>query len=350
MGTLVLDNVQKRFGEIEVLHGVSLDVKDGEFIALVGPSGCGKSTLLRLIAGLDSVSGGRIEVDGKVMNEVAPKDRDVAMVFQSYALYPHMTVRDNMAFSLQMARAPKAEIEKSVRLAADILGLEPYLDRKPRELSGGQMQRVAMGRAIVRNPEIFLFDEPLSNLDAKLRGKVRKEIQALHRRLGTTTIYVTHDQVEAMTLANRLVVMNGGHVEQIGTPLELFDKPATEFVAGFIGAPPMNLIRGTGRGGRFVSEDGTDLAVEGPVPEGAITLGVRPGHLRRADDGWPATVEVCETMGHETHVSCDICGCNSIFLMEDRDFPRPGETVKVRPAASSLHWFRDGQRLEPVPA
>ena len=344
MGTLALDQVSKAFGALEVLHAVSLDVQDGEFVALVGPSGCGKSTLLRMIAGLESVTGGEIRLDGKLMNEVAPKDRDVAMVFQSYALYPHMTVRDNMGFSLKMAGMRRAQATEAVNRAADILGLAPYMDRKPKELSGGQMQRVAMGRAIVRNPAIFLFDEPLSNLDAKLRGKVRGEIQALHARLGTTTVYVTHDQVEAMTLADRIVVMRDGHVEQIGSPLDLYDRPATEFVAGFIGTPPMNLLTGVVSDGQLTLADGTVVAVP-PDLSGPLTIGIRPEHLIRADSGWPVTVQAVEVMGHETHVTGTLGATDLIYTMTARDFPQVGQLVHVRPDPTLIHLFRNGQRV-----
>ena len=351
MGLLSLDNVKKSFGDMEVIHGVTLDVADSEFVALVGPSGCGKSTLLRMIAGLDSVSDGEIRLDGKRLNEVAPKDRDVAMVFQSYALYPHMTVRENMAFALRMGRIPKAQAKVEIDRAADILGLVPYLDRKPKELSGGQMQRVAMGRAIVRNPEIFLFDEPLSNLDAKLRGSVRAEIQALHTRLQTTTVYVTHDQVEAMTLAHRLVVMRDGYVEQIGTPLELYDRPATEFVAGFIGLPPTNLLAGTIINGPALRlADGTELPLAaGNFPVGlneAVTIGIRPEHLQRSDSGWPATVKIVEKMGHETHVTAMLGNTEIIFNMTGREFPNVGEVVHLQPDPDTLHFFVDGLRVE----
>ena len=344
MGTLALDQVSKAFGTLEVLHAVSLDVQDGEFVALVGPSGCGKSTLLRMIAGLESVTGGEIRLDGKLMNEVAPKDRDVAMVFQSYALYPHMTVRDNMGFSLKMAGMPRRDATKAVDRAADILGLAPYMHRKPKELSGGQMQRVAMGRAIVRNPAIFLFDEPLSNLDAKLRGKVRGEIQALHARLGTTTVYVTHDQVEAMTLADRIVVMRDGHVEQTGTPLDLYDRPATEFVAGFIGTPPMNLLAGHVADGQLTLADGTVVAVP-PTPSGPLTFGIRPEHLIRADSGWPVTVQAVEVMGHETHVTGALGSTAVMFTMTARDFPQIGQVVQLRPDPAQMHLFRNGRRI-----
>ncbi len=243
MATVDIRNVRKAFGSVEVLHGVSVDIADSEFVVLVGPSGCGKSTLLRMIAGLENITAGEIAIGERVVNTVPPKDRDVAMVFQNYALYPHMTVFDNMAFSMKLAKAPKAVMEREVQRAAQILGLEQLLNRYPRQLSGGQRQRVAMGRAIVRNPQVFLFDEPLSNLDAKLRVQMRSEIKALHQRLKVTTVYVTHDQIEAMTMADKIVVMNSGIIEQVGPPLELYDRPANVFVAGFIGSPAMNMLR-----------------------------------------------------------------------------------------------------------
>jgi multiple sugar transport system ATP-binding protein len=269
------------------------------------------------------------------------------MVFQSYALYPHMTARQNMGFALEMASVPKAEAAKSIEHAANILGLTPYLERRPKELSGGQMQRVAMGRAIVRNPEIFLFDEPLSNLDAQLRGQVRAEIQTLHEKLKTTTIYVTHDQVEAMTLADRLVVLRDGYVEQIGTPLDLYDRPQTPFVAGFIGAPPMNLFAGECRGGSLTLKDGTSLA----MPPSAnlfdhrdTIVGVRPEHFKRSTEGWPAQITLVETMGHETHISAMVGNTPVTYTMTSRDFPAVGETVFLSPDISQLHIFRDNKR------
>ena len=283
MATVSIRDVRKRYGSTEVLHGVSVEIEDGEFVILVGPSGCGKSTLLRMIAGLENITGGEIAIGGRVVNDVAPKERDIAMVFQNYALYPHMTVRDNMAFALSLANAPKAVIEQKVGRAAEILSLAPYLNRYPRQLSGGQRQRVAMGRAIVRDPQVFLFDEPLSNLDAKLRVAMRAEIKELHQRLTTTTVYVTHDQIEAMTMADKIVVMNGGNVEQIGAPLELYDNPANLFVAGFIGSPAMNFLKGRVDGGAFRSDEGTSLAA-------ALTRGVQqrqPDHLRRPAGAFP---------------------------------------------------------------
>ncbi|MBV8097274.1 MAG: sn-glycerol-3-phosphate ABC transporter ATP-binding protein UgpC, partial [Acetobacteraceae bacterium] len=304
MAPVSLRSVRKAFGSTEVLHGVSVEIGDGEFVILVGPSGCGKSTLLRMIAGLENVTRGEIAIGARVVNSVPPKERDIAMVFQNYSLYPHMTVQDNMAFSLRLAKAPKSVIETRVRRAAEILGLSQLLHRYPRQLSGGQRQRVAMGRAIVRDPQVFLFDEPLSNLDAKLRVQMRGEIKDLHQRLQTTTIYVTHDQIEAMTMADKIVVMNSGNVEQIGAPLELYDRPANLFVAGFIGSPAMNFLKGTIEGGAFRGE-GITL----PLPNGAGTVegtpviyGIRPEHFQLRGDGLPARVHIVEPTGSETQV------------------------------------------------
>jgi len=350
MGTLSLQKVTKAFGTMQVLHGISLDVANGEFIALVGPSGCGKSTLLRMIAGLERVSGGDILLDGRIINEVAPKDRDVAMVFQSYALYPHMTVRENMGFALRMAGVARATARDQISRTAEILGLGPLLDRKPKELSGGQMQRVAMGRAIVRDPALFLFDEPLSNLDAALRTRVRGEIKALHARLQTTTIYVTHDQVEAMTLADRLVVMRDGHVEQIGTPLELYDHPDTPFVAGFIGTPAMNMLPGRLEGGSALRlADGLNLPLPaGIFPAGLageVTIGIRPSQLLPARTGWPFVVAIVEPMGEETHIGGTIGGVGASITIHGRSFPKPGDVLTVAPDPSALHLFRGGKRI-----
>ena len=281
MATVSVRNAKKSYGSVKVLHGIDVDVADGEFVALVGPSGCGKSTLLRMIAGLEAITDGDILIGDQVVNDIAPSERDVAMVFQNYALYPHMTVARNMGFSLRLARRPKVEIDRRVLEAAEILGLTDLLHRLPKQLSGGQRQRVAMGRAIVRHPKVFLFDEPLSNLDAKLRVQMRTEIKALHQRLKTTTVYVTHDQVEAMTMADRIVVMRDGRIEQIGDPLQLYDHPANLFVAGSIGSPAMNLIRGTVRGDRFTGGDGLTFAVNGEPGMGDrdVMLGIRPEHL-----------------------------------------------------------------------
>ena len=284
MANVSIRNVRKAFGSTEVLHGVSVEIDDGEFVILVGPSGCGKSTLLRMIAGLENITSGEIAIGDRVVNNVAPKERDIAMVFQNYALYPHMTVRDNMAFSLSLAKVPKASIDQQVQRAAQILGLAPYLNRYPRQLSGGQRQRVAMGRAIVRDPQVFLFDEPLSNLDAKLRVAMRAEIKELHQRLATTTVYVTHDQIEAMTMADKIVVMNGGNVEQIGAPLELYDRPNNLFVAGFIGSPAMNFLKGKVERRRVPRRGWRDAAAAGR----AERFGRQAGGLRRASRAFPA--------------------------------------------------------------
>lgn len=286
MASVSLREVHKSYSDLQVIHGISTEVVDGEFMVMVGPSGCGKSTLLRMIAGLETITSGEIAIGDRVVNLIEPKDRDIAMVFQNYALYPHMSVRQNMAYGLKIRRMSAADIKIRVQRAAEILELGEYLDRKPRELSGGQRQRVAMGRAIVREPAVFLFDEPLSNLDAKLRVQMRAELQALHRRLGTTSVYVTHDQVEAMTLAQRMIVMNAGRAEQIGAPLDVYAKPATTFVAGFIGSPPMNLIPGD-RNGR------------------KILLGVRPEHLHPCSESeatMTVDVDLVEPLGSDTLV------------------------------------------------
>jgi multiple sugar transport system ATP-binding protein len=288
MASVSVVEARKSYGSAPVLHGVSVDIADGEFVILVGPSGCGKSTLLRMIAGLETITGGEIRIGSRVVNHVPPKERDIAMVFQNYALYPHMTVLENMAFSLKLKGAPKAEITAKVNRAAEILGLTPLLERYPRQLSGGQRQRVAMGRAIVRDPQVFLFDEPLSNLDAKLRVQMRSEIKALHQRLSTTTVYVTHDQVEAMTMADRIVVMQDGRVEQVGAPLELYDRPANLFVATFIGSPAMNLIEGRITGEGFVTTSGLTLPLR-LAPAGSqgqpALYGIRPEHFSLGGEG-----------------------------------------------------------------
>ena len=341
MGSVNLRNIRKAYGSVEVLHGVDLDVSDGEFTVLVGPSGCGKSTLLRSIAGLETISGGEISLAGSVINHLPPKQRDIAMVFQSYALYPHMTVAKNMGFSLRLAKQPKPEIDSKVRAAADILDLTPLLDRYPRQLSGGQRQRVAMGRAIVRDPELFLFDEPLSNLDAKLRVQMRAEIKELHQRLKTTMIYVTHDQIEAMTMADKIVVMNGGHIEQIGAPLELFDRPANIFVAGFIGSPSMNFLPGRIAGGKVETEAGVVLG-EAPVSaqDGhGITAGIRPEDLNLADTGLPAEVAVIEPTGSETQILLRTAAGQLTLTTRDRLGLAVGETVHLAVTPGRLHVF-----------
>ncbi|MFT4257818.1 MAG: sn-glycerol-3-phosphate ABC transporter ATP-binding protein UgpC [Pseudoxanthomonas sp.] len=354
MATLELHNLQKRHGATTILHGLDLAVADGEFVALVGPSGCGKSTLLRLIAGLDDASAGTVRIGGRDVTRLPPKARDVAMVFQGYALYPQMTVAQNMGFALELARTPRAEIERKVAAAADILGLTPLLARLPRELSGGQRQRVAMGRAIVRDPAVFLFDEPLSNLDAQLRSTVRQEIRALHRRLGATMIHVTHDQVEAMTLADRIVVLRAGRIEQIGAPLELYDRPANTFVAQFIGAPAMNLLPGrivaTLSGSAFESAGGLQLALGDDSPAaGAATLGVRPEHLTPvAENGIAAEVVAVEQTGADTQLLARTAGGEPLLgLLRGRSALRNGEAIRLAPQPGALHWFdaETGKRL-----
>jgi multiple sugar transport system ATP-binding protein len=347
MASVEIREARKSFGAVDVIRGVTVDVADGEFVILVGPSGCGKSTLLRMLAGLEEISGGEIHIGGRIVNDLPPKERDIAMVFQNYALYPHMTVAENMGFSLRLKHADKPAIEAGVKRAAEILGLTPYLKRYPRQLSGGQRQRVAMGRAIVRDPQVFLFDEPLSNLDAKLRVQMRAEIKELHQRLRTTTIYVTHDQVEAMTMADRIVVMHGGVVEQIGAPLELYDRPANLFVASFIGSPAMNLIEGTIEpgGAGFTTADGQRLPL-GSAPPGAAgkpaTYGIRPEHFTVADDGIPVKVVVTEPTGSETHVVAKLGNRDIVGVFRERISLRPGEIIRLAPDLGKIHLF-DGQ-------
>ncbi|MBB4232826.1 multiple sugar transport system ATP-binding protein [Rhizobium mongolense] len=296
MASVAIEQVRKQYGAVPVIHGVSVDIEDGEFVTLVGPSGCGKSTLLRMLAGLEDISGGEISIGGRVVNDVAPKERDIAMVFQSYALYPHMTVAENMGFALKLQGQDKVAIGRRVQEAADILALQPLLDRLPKQLSGGQRQRVAMGRAIVRHPKVFLFDEPLSNLDAKLRVTMRAEITQLHQRLKTTTVYVTHDQIEAMTMADKIVVMRAGQIEQVGRPLELYDRPINTFVATFIGSPAMNLFEGRVGEGQFHLDQGVMLPLPPcETPADVHTYGVRPEHLTISETGIPATVLVVES-------------------------------------------------------
>jgi multiple sugar transport system ATP-binding protein len=347
MASVAIRNVRKSFGHHEVIHGVSVDIRDGEFVVLVGPSGCGKSTLLRMIAGLESITSGEISIGDRVVNTVPPKERDIAMVFQNYALYPHMKVYDNMAFSLKLRGTAKSEIDTRVRHAADILGLAPLLDRYPRQLSGGQRQRVAMGRAIVRNPLVFLFDEPLSNLDAKLRVAMRTEIKSLHQRVSGTTIYVTHDQIEAMTMADKIVVMQGGHVEQIGAPLELYDRPDNLFVAGFIGSPAMNFLRGEIRiddTPRLLTKAGDSISVRpGPGVENGreIILGIRPEHLRLANGsgGVSANVVVTEPTGSEVQIVAKHGGEDMIAVFRERLQPAPGDTLRLTPDPAHIHLF-----------
>ncbi|MEM5388080.1 sn-glycerol-3-phosphate import ATP-binding protein UgpC [Paraburkholderia phymatum] len=361
MSALTLKGVKKSYdGKQNVLHGINADVRDGEFVVMVGPSGCGKSTLLRMIAGLEAVTEGEIAIDGKVVNALEPKDRNIAMVFQNYALYPHMTVTQNMGYALKIAGLPKSKIEARVLTAAKILELEPLLARKPRELSGGQRQRVAMGRAIVREPAAFLFDEPLSNLDARLRVQMRLEIQRLHGRLKTTSLYVTHDQIEAMTLAQRVIVMNRGHAEQIGAPTEVYERPATIFVAGFIGSPGMNLLDGR------IADDGAsfEVAGEGPtlplvdvpcigreVAAGRVcVLGIRPEHMTPGQPGAPAAtlaVDSCELLGAD-NLAHGRWGQHDVTVrLPHGHRPDAGEVLQVALPAQHLHFFdeEDGRRL-----
>ncbi|MGZ2385787.1 ABC transporter ATP-binding protein [Rhizobium brockwellii] len=346
-------DVRKSFGTVPVIKGVDIDIADGEFVILVGPSGCGKSTLLRMLAGLENISGGEIKIGGRVVNTLPPKDRDIAMVFQNYALYPHMTVQENMGFSLMLNKAPKAEAEKRVKYAAGILGLDKLLDRYPRQLSGGQRQRVAMGRAIVRDPEVFLFDEPLSNLDAKLRVAMRAEIKELHQRLKTTTVYVTHDQIEAMTMADKIVVMHDGVVEQIGTPLELYDKPANLFVGGFIGSPAMNMIKGRldpENPTSFRASDGTALPVANPPADAIgrdLVYGLRPEYILLDANGLPGEIVVIEPTGYETHLILRLGGSDLSCVFRERVSARPGETLRVSIDAAHVHLFdtETGRRL-----
>jgi multiple sugar transport system ATP-binding protein len=356
MASVSFSKIEKNFGKVKVLHGISFDIADGEFVVLVGPSGCGKSTLLRMLAGLEEISGGDISIDGKVINDLDSKDRDIAMVFQSYALYPHMTVGENMAFSLKLRKAEKSLTEKRVGDAARILNLDKLLDRYPRELSGGQRQRVAMGRAIVRDPKVFLFDEPLSNLDAKLRVAMRAEIKSLHQRLKTTTVYVTHDQIEAMTMADRIVVMHDGIIEQIGTPLELFDSPGNLFVAQFIGSPAMNVFDGTLR------RDGTGSWVEGegqkwPVPNAGagkdgqhVHYGIRPGDIVMVDAGTgiPAVVEVVEPTGAETEIIVKVGEIMFTIVLHGRTDVKPEQPIGLQIAMDKVHLFdkASSQRID----
>jgi sn-glycerol 3-phosphate transport system ATP-binding protein len=347
MGAISIRNVIKRYGQgakaLQVIHGVNAEITDGEFIVIVGPSGCGKSTLLRMVAGLEEVSEGEIAISGRVVNEVEPADRDIAMVFQNYALYPHMSVYQNMAYGLKIAKVPEAEIKVRVDKAAKILELGALLQRKPRELSGGQRQRVAMGRAIVRQPQVFLFDEPLSNLDAKLRAQTRLEIQKLHAELGITSLFVTHDQVEAMTLAQRMIVMNAGRMEQIGTPEEVYARPATTFVASFIGSPPMNLLNGTADGSRFTVA-GMTLALPAPAPRsGPLILGLRPEHVSWDAGGtgsWQLDVDVVEMLGAERLVYCRL-GDVLFTVRIDGTLkpPRRGDKVPLQLSQEHMHWF-----------
>jgi multiple sugar transport system ATP-binding protein len=357
MASIEIHKATKAYGALQVLHGVSIDIPDGEFVILVGPSGCGKSTLLRMIAGLESISGGEIAIGNQIVNDLPPKRRDIAMVFQSYALYPHMTVADNMGFSLKLAKRPKAEIDQKVNAAADILGLQPLLHRKPAQLSGGQRQRVAMGRAIVRDPAVFLFDEPLSNLDAQLRVQMRSEIKALHQRLKTTTVYVTHDQVEAMTMADRIVVMSDGNVEQVGPPLELFDRPANLFVARFIGSPSMNMLDGDVRlldGAPTFLAGGISLRLGSEHAAAAgqeVVLGFRPEQVSLVTPGMPGALEgeisVVEPTGTETLLNIVADGKTLLAVFRERLDVQPGDSIALAIDPRHVHLFdrKSGKRL-----
>src|SRR5271170_7569913 len=347
MSSVHIRDVRKSFGGFEVLHGVTIPIEDGAFVVLVGPSGCGKSTLLRMLAGLENITSGTISIGDRVVNNVQPKERDIAMVFQNYALYPHMTVADNMGFSLKLRGAKSDEIKSGVKRAAEILALTPLLERYPRQLSGGQRQRVAMGRAIVRDPQVFLFDEPLSNLDAKLRVQMRTEIKELHQRLKTTTVYVTHDQIEAMTMADKIVVLHDGVVEQVGAPLDLYDRPANQFVAGFIGSPAMNFLNGRlsreGGAAKFVAETGESLALSANVAgaDGApVTIGVRPEHFTLDPDGGAAAeVIVVEPTGSETQVFAKFCGREIVSVFRERIDARPGGSIRLSAPPERIHLF-----------
>ncbi|MET0596707.1 MAG: sn-glycerol-3-phosphate ABC transporter ATP-binding protein UgpC [Mesorhizobium sp.] len=358
MATVSLNKLVKRYGSTEIVHGISLDVTDREFIALVGPSGCGKSTTLRMIAGLEEISGGEVRIGGQLVNDLPPRTRNISMVFQSYALYPHMTVAENMGFSLKIAGRPRDEIDRRVAEAATILGLGPLLERRPSQLSGGQRQRVAMGRAIVRDPDVFLFDEPLSNLDAKLRTQMRTEIKKLHAKVRSTVIYVTHDQVEAMTLADRIVIMRDGYIEQVGTPDEVFRRPASRFVAGFIGSPPMNLVEATVEDGRLTLEDGATLPLprqhrERVAAGQRVVFGLRPDDLYPAGHGLHSgeaeevhderlTVTITEPLGNETLVFAAFAGRDWVGRMLNPKPLRPGEAVTMSFDLAEAHLFDAG--------
>jgi multiple sugar transport system ATP-binding protein len=353
MASVHIKGVQKNFGTVQVLHGIDFDIPDGSFTVLVGPSGCGKSTLLRMIAGLDEVSAGTIQINDQVVNDLPPKARDIAMVFQSYALYPHMTVRENMGFSLTLAKVDAAAREQRVEEAAKILNLDALLDRYPKQLSGGQRQRVAMGRAMVRKPQVFLFDEPLSNLDAKLRVSMRAEIKALHQRLQTTSIYVTHDQIEALTMADQIVVMHDGRIEQIGTPLDLYDRPCNQFVAGFIGSPAMNMLPGRlrlGEGMRVELDDGGYLTIEqlhsAQLIDGmSVVVGVRPEHLVIASQGINLQVSVVEPTGAQTLVTARLGTRDVVVVFQDRQHILPGDRITVAARSDQIHLFDSATQM-----
>ena len=353
MASVHIKGVQKNFGTVQVLHGIDFDIPDGSFTVLVGPSGCGKSTLLRMIAGLDEVSAGTIQINDQVVNDLPPKARDIAMVFQSYALYPHMTVRENMGFSLTLAKVDAAAREQRGEEAAKILNLDALLDRYPKQLSGGQRQRVAMGRAMVRKPQVFLFDEPLSNLDAKLRVSMRAEIKALHQRLQTTSIYVTHDQIEALTMADQIVVMHDGRIEQIGTPLDLYDRPCNQFVAGFIGSPAMNMLSGRlrlGEGTHVELDDGGSLTIEqlhsAHLIDGmSVVVGVRPEHLLLASHGINLQVSVVEPTGAQTLVTARLGTREVVVVFQDRQLILPGDRITVAARSDQIHLFDSATQI-----
>jgi multiple sugar transport system ATP-binding protein len=350
MAPVSIKGVRKDFGHLTIMNDVSIDIEDGEFVVLVGPSGCGKSTLLRMIAGLEEITDGTISIDGKVVNNLPPKQRDISMVFQNYALYPHMTVAENMAFSLTLAKASKQEKQKKVAEAAEILGLTELLERHPRQLSGGQRQRVAMGRSIVRDPKVFLFDEPLSNLDAKLRVAMRAEIKALHRRLETTIVYVTHDQIEAMTMADKIVVMQGGHIEQTGTPLELYDTPANSFVAQFIGSPSMNIFGAVVKNGALVLDNGMQSGIALPMglAEGRrVQIGKRPENIVATPSGLEALVKVVEPTGSEIFAQIELGGIEVSCVFRERIAIEEGKTIGIDLGKGPTHFFDadNGQRI-----
>jgi len=356
MAAVQMSGIFKRYGDTQVVHGIDLSIDDGEFVVLVGPSGCGKSTLMRMVAGLEEITGGELTIGGKRANGLSPQQRNVSMVFQSYALYPHLSVFDNIAFGPRIRKEPASSFKPRIEAAAKMLNLSGYLDRLPRALSGGQRQRVAMGRAVVREPELFLFDEPLSNLDAKLRVQMRTEIKALHQRLKNTVIYVTHDQIEAMTMADRIVVMNAGRIEQIGRPLELYDQPANLFVASFLGSPSMNFVEGEwqrdAQGARLVLADGGSIALPrtnlSTAPGAKITLGIRPEHIEtRAAEGVEMEVEVIEPTGAETHLYGKIGGGTWCATTRQRATIEPGQRVTLRLPGEHMHLFDtgSGQRL-----
>jgi len=342
MAQVKIDQVRKAYGDNEVLHGVDIDIPDGSFTILVGPSGCGKSTLLRMIAGLEAISGGEVIIGDKVVNDISSPERDIAMVFQNYALYPHLTVAQNMGFSLKVAKVPKAEIDIKVNEAAKMLGLTDYLNRRPQKLSGGQRQRVAMGRAVVRDPSVFLFDEPLSNLDAKMRGQMRTELRSMHRRLGSTMIYVTHDQIEAMTMADQIVVMYNGYAQQIGAPLEIYDRPQNLFVASFIGAPAMNFLEAKAEGGRVLLTDGTPVEIQAADHvSGDVIVGIRPEHLVLDNAGsLKFIVDEVEPTGSETHISATTSvGMPVRLVTTDRVTVEAGDALAASYEADKLHLF-----------